>query len=86
MAKSSTERWREWSERQKRGEIIVEQHVNHAFVDLMLEAGAIDEGASRSRKKVAAAIMRLAANALDAGLQKQATNRSPSENTNARKA
>ncbi|MDI7865055.1 hypothetical protein MRS76_24365 [Rhizobiaceae bacterium n13] len=61
----STVRWRLWEQRQGVGEIVIDLPVRHTFIEKMLDTGAIDEESSRSRDKVAATILRLAANALD---------------------
>lgn len=60
----STERWRRWKARKEAGEIIVDVSVDHALVELLLDAGEIDERASRNRKRLGDAIVRVAANAL----------------------
>lgn len=60
----STKRWRRWKARQKTGEIVVDLAVDHALITLLLDAGEIDERSSRSRKRLADAIARVATNAL----------------------
>ncbi|WP_456009428.1 hypothetical protein [Mesorhizobium sp. f-mel] len=51
-------------EREARGGIILPLEVDHVLVNLMLEAGAVDEAGSRNRKRLARAIIRTAINAL----------------------
>lgn len=51
-------------DREARGGIVLPLEVDHVLVGLMLEAGAVDEQGSRNRKRLAAAILRAANNAL----------------------
>ena len=54
--------------REARGAIVLPLEIDHLIVDLMLEAGAVDEVGSRNRKRLASAIIRTAINALSAAV------------------
>ena len=56
----NTKRWRLWRDRQLRGESILPLAIDHEFVAMMLAAGKIDDRGSRSKRKLAEAIKRVA--------------------------
>ncbi|WIW51137.1 hypothetical protein LRP31_18770 [Mesorhizobium mediterraneum] len=58
------ERQQHRKEREARGGIVLPLEIDHLVVNLMLEAGAIDEAGSRSRKRLGNAALRILINAL----------------------
>lgn len=64
---ASTIRWRQWKERQERGEILLAIPIDHEIVAAMLDEGIVDDRGSRDRSTLVRAILTLIANALATG-------------------
>ncbi|ESX98733.1 hypothetical protein X755_15590 [Mesorhizobium sp. LNJC405B00] len=66
--KLGRERQARHKERKELGGIILPIQVDFPLINLMLEAGAVDEAGSRNRKRIGRVIIRIAADALSSAV------------------